>query len=216
MRTRRNTQRPKRPLGSRIPFVRKDATEQYKQDYRSYKRDRDSDRVLDEMSRRAAVRGQNFEELNDGAKRLLEAEVLGRQAFGNGLKAAGAVAAAGGGLYALGASNGQVGTDPLAIARNNVANASAMVNSDNVLSALVQDDMDMRAYQAELEQTALQQMQQPTFEGQVSLMVDQRAKELQGVPIQKSDGTVVPMPYDQAIRYAQEEIALQLRAEGIV
>lgn len=216
MRTRRNTQRPKRPLGSRLPFVRQDATEQYKQDYRAYKRDRDSDRVLDEMNRRASVRGQNFEELSDGAKRLLEAEVLGRQAFGNGVKAAGALAVGAGGLYALGANNAPVGTDPLAAARNNVANASAMVNSDNVLSALVQDDMEMRAYQSELEQTALQELQQPSFEGQVSLMVDQRAKELQGTPIQKSDGTVVPMPYDQAIRYAQEEVALQLRAEGIV
>ena len=75
----------------------------------------------------------------------------------------------------------------------------------------------------EQEQSILEQQQQAAddvevnqFNQQVSQMVDKRAQELQSVPIQKSDGTVAPMGFDTAIRLAQEEVGLQLRAQGIV
>ena len=82
--------------------------------------------------------------------------------------------------------------------------AQQTLGSDAVLAAVVEDQL---VGQAQAEQV---------FEQQVSALVDARAAELQGTPIQKSDGSVAPMPYDTAIRLAQEEVALQLRAEGIV
>ena len=99
---------------------------------------------------------------------------------------------------------GSVGTDPLASARLNVQEAQQTLGSDAVLAAVVEDQL---VGQAQAEQV---------FEQQVSALVDARAAELQGTPIQKSDGSVAPMPYDTAIRLAQEEVALQLRAEGVV
>lgn len=99
---------------------------------------------------------------------------------------------------------GSVGTDPLASARLNVQQAQQTLGSDAVLAAVVEDQL---AGQAQAEQV---------FDQQVSALVDARAAELQGTPIQKSDGSVAPMPFDTAIRLAQEEVALQLRAEGIV
>lgn len=109
--------------------------------------------------------------------------------------------ASGGGPVLMGA----VGTDPLAQARLNIQEAQRGLGSDAVLAAVVDDQL-----------SAASQPQQSAFDQQVSAMVDARAQELQGTPIQKSDGSVAPMPYDTAIRLAQEEVGLQLRAEGIV
>ena len=50
----------------------------------------------------------------------------------------------------------------------------------------------------------------------MSQLVDQRAAELRATPVLKSDGTSGPMPYDTSIRLAQEEISMQLRAQGIL
>ena len=43
-------------------------------------------------------------------------------------------------------------------------------------------------------------------------MIDQRAQQLMGQPIQRSDGSVAPMPYDQAQRIATEQVNMELRA----
>lgn len=113
------------------------------------------------------------------------------------------LAVLGRGISNLGVAGG-VGTDPLASARLNVQEAQQTLGSDAVLAAVVEDEL---AGKAQAEQV---------FDQQVSALVDARASELQGTPIQKADGSVAPMPYDTAIRLAQEEVALQLRAEGIV
>ena len=47
---------------------------------------------------------------------------------------------------------------------------------------------------------------------QVQQMIDQRAQQLMGQPIQKSDGSVAPMPFDTAQRIATEQVAMELRA----
>ena len=88
---------------------------------------------------------------------------------------------------------GGVGTDPLASARLKVQEAQQQLGSDAVLAAVVEDQLVGQA-QAE-----------KVFDQKVSALVDARAAELQGTPIQKSDGSLAPMGYETAIRLAQNE-----------
>ena len=53
----------------------------------------------------------------------------------------------------------------------------------------------------------------PAFEGSVEGMIDARAKQLMGIPIQKADGSVAPMGFDAAQRLATEQAHMQLRAQ---
>ena len=46
----------------------------------------------------------------------------------------------------------------------------------------------------------------------VQQKIDARAAALMQQPIQRSDGTVMPMPYDQAQRIATEQVNMELRA----
>lgn len=98
---------------------------------------------------------------------------------------------------------GGVGSDPLAQARANVQEAQRQLGSDAVLEAVVVDQLNPA-------------QQAASFEGQVAEMVNIRAAELMNTPIQMSDGTLKPMDYDTAIRLSQEEVSMQLRAEGIL
>ncbi len=103
--------------------------------------------------------------------------------------------------------SGAVGLDPLAEARNNVAAARQIVGSENMLEALARDEIvQLRAEQ----DVALQPTEYSQFG--VQQMIDQRVGELMQQPIQRSDGSVAPMPFDQAQRIATEQVNMELRA----
>ena len=102
---------------------------------------------------------------------------------------------------------GAVGVDPLAEARNNVAAARQIVGSENMLAALAEDEIQQLRGEQEM---ALQPTEYSTFG--VQGMIDQRVGELMQQPIQRSDGSVAPMPYDQAQRIATEQVNMELRA----
>ena len=100
-----------------------------------------------------------------------------------------------------------VGVDPLAEARNNVAAARQIVGSENMLAALAEDEIQQLRGEQEM---ALQPTEYSTFG--VQSMIDQRVGELMQQPIQRSDGSVAPMPFDQAQRIATEQVNMELRA----
>lgn len=100
-----------------------------------------------------------------------------------------------------------VGVDPLMEARNNVAAARQIVGSENMLAALAEDEI--AALRAE-QDMALQPTQYEAFG--VQQMIDQRVGELMQQPIQRADGSVMPMGYDQAQRIATEQVNMELRA----
>ena len=101
-----------------------------------------------------------------------------------------------------------VGVDPLKEARNNVAAARQIVGSENMLEALANDEIaQMRAEQ----EVAMTPVELEGLNG-VQSMIDARTAQLMQQPIQKSDGTVGPMPYDTASRLATEQVAMELRA----
>ena len=103
--------------------------------------------------------------------------------------------------------SGAVGLDPLAEARNNVAAARQLVGTENMLEALAADEiMQLRGEQ----DIAMQPTEYAAFG--VQQMIDQRVGELMQQPIQKSDGSVAPMPFDQAQRIATEQVNMELRA----
>lgn len=102
---------------------------------------------------------------------------------------------------------GAVGVDPLMEARNNVAAARQIVGSENMLAALAEDEIQQLRGEQEM---ASQPTQYSTFG--VQSMIDQRVGELMQQPIQRSDGSVAPMPYDQAQRIATEQVNMELRA----
>lgn len=205
---------PKREPGQRAG-LRPKARQQFIDDRRIYKGDMQNNQIFDEMARRAKTRGQTLDGISDLEYGLLEGQVVAERAAKKALPyaALGGIAAAGAG-YAM--NGGQqfagVGTDPLAQARNSVAKANALLGSERMLEAAALDQIDYMQQQ----QQAADDVEVNQFNQQVSQMVDARAQELQSVPIQKSDGTVAPMGFDTAIRLAQEEVGLQLRAQGIV
>ena len=100
-----------------------------------------------------------------------------------------------------------VGVDPLAEARNNVANARQLVGSENMLAALAEDEIkQLREEQA----VSMTPTQYEAFG--VKEMIDQRVSELMQTPIQMSDGSVRPMNFDTAQRIATEQVGMELRA----
>ena len=107
--------------------------------------------------------------------------------------------------------SGAVGVDSLAEARNKVSDARKIVGTENMLEALAADEIMQMRGEAEMAMT-------PTDYGQmagVQQMIDKRAQQLMGQPIQKSDGSVAPMPFDTAQRLATEQVAMELRAGDV-
>lgn len=120
------------------------------------------------------------------------------------------IAVTGRALQNLG-GGGSVGADPLAAARNNVAQARQLVGSEAMLEALAIDEVAaLRA-----EQRAAATPTAGSFDGNVQQMIDFRAAELMQTPIQRADGSVAPMPYDTAMRMATEQVHMALRAEQV-
>ena len=107
-----------------------------------------------------------------------------------------------------GGTTGAVGLDSLAEARNKVSEARRIVGSENMLEALAADEITQMRGEQEMAMTPADYGQM----AQVQQMIDQRAQQLMGQPIQKSDGSVAPMPFDTAQRLATEQVAMELRA----
>ena len=107
-----------------------------------------------------------------------------------------------------GESMGSVGLDPLAEARNKVSEARKIVGSEAMLEALTVDEIEQLRGEQEMAMTPMEYEQMAG----VQQMIDRRAEQLRGTPIQKSDGSVAPMPFDTAQRIATEQVAMELRA----
>ncbi|WP_415411080.1 hypothetical protein ACLM45_05770 [Synechococcus sp. A10-1-5-9] len=103
-----------------------------------------------------------------------------------------------------------VSADPLAAARNNVAAAAELVGSEAMVEGLAADQIrEMRGTnQAAMTPLEFEQMTS------VQKMVDERAKQLMQQPIQKSVGSVGPVPYDTAQKITTEQINMELRANN--
>ncbi len=216
-RVRQAANRPNRALGQRLG-LRPDAADKFKDDVRQYRQARQNNRILDEMEGIAGARGQQLNDIGEANYARIEGQALVNKALKDAVPyAIGGGAAALGGAYAMGGLNGgmnvgPVGVDPLAASRNKIAEANALLGSDRMLEAAALDQIDYMAEQAAgTDEVAVQQ-----FNQQVSQLVDQRAAELRTTPILKSDGTSAPMPYDTSVRLAQEEVSMQLRAQGIL
>ena len=78
----------------------------------------------------------------------------------------------------------------------------------NLTVTLTADEVAQLRGEQEMAMTPVEYQQMATVQG----MIDQRAQQLMGQPIQKSDGSVAPMPYDQAQRIATEQVNMELRA----
>ena len=114
---------------------------------------------------------------------------------------------------ANGYASGVVGADPLALARNRVSEAHQLVNSEAVLEALLVDEVN--ALQANQSKGAsLDQIDQMNV---IQQAVDRRAKQLQAEgEVRNADGSVTPMSWDDAQRFASNQVELDLRAAGIL
>ena len=216
-RVRQAAKRPNRALGQRLG-LRPEAADKFKDEVRQYRQARQNNRILDEMEGIAAARGQQLSDIGEANYARIEGQALAADAFRKAVPyAIGGGAAALGGAYAMGGlqgglSNSPIGMDPLAASRNKIAEANALLGSERMLEAAALDQIDFMGEQAAAsEEVAVQQ-----FNQQVSQLVDQRAAELRQTPIMKSDGTSAPMPYDTSVRLAQEEVSMQLRAQGIL
>ena len=112
-----------------------------------------------------------------------------------------------------GSPQAAVGIDPLADARNHVATAGDIVGTEEMLEALAVNEMQQMASERQALSSAvggdLDEMRG------VQAMIDARAAQLMQQPIQKSDGSVGPMPFDMAQRYATEQINMELRAGNV-
>jgi hypothetical protein len=110
------------------------------------------------------------------------------------------------------AAAGVVGADPLAAARNNVAAASALVGSEEVLGAIAKEQM----MQMTEDEAFVQEL---VSDGEISRvtrdMVDTRARELMQNPIVFSNGDVRNLRYDEALRFAQEQVHMEMRANNV-
>lgn len=103
-----------------------------------------------------------------------------------------------------------VGIDSLAEARNKIADARQIVGTENMLEALAADEIVQLRGEQEMAMTPADYQQAVA----VQSMIDRRTEQLMGQPIQRSDGSVAPMPFDTAQRLATEQVHMELRAEG--
>ena len=110
-------------------------------------------------------------------------------------------------------SQNMVGVDPLANARNHVATAGDIVGTEEMLEALAVAEMRQMADERKAAGSAIGQ-DMGSLRG-VQAMIDARATQLMQQPIQKSDGSVGPMSFDQAQRFATEQVAMELRANDV-
>jgi len=105
-----------------------------------------------------------------------------------------------------------VGVDPLAQARNSVAQAADLVGTEAMLEALTVDQIKQMSDEKDVltDSIEYEQISRVTRD-----MVDSRARELMQTPIQYSDGSVRPMRYDEAVRHATEQVNMELRANQV-
>ena len=109
------------------------------------------------------------------------------------------------------AANQSIGGDPLSQARNNVATAAGLVGTEAALEAITKDQVNEMRGVNQAAMTPMEVQQNMA----VQQMVDARASQLMQMPIQKADGSVSSMPYDQAQRLATEQVHLELRAAQV-
>lgn len=224
-RQRAELQRPKRALGQRVG-LRPEKRDQFINDMNIYQGDLENNRVLNEMQRRADVRNQSLDapdsklspEQNSGRMSdidygLLQGQVMAERAAKKYLPVAalGGIAAAGAG-YAM--NGGQqfagVGTDPLAAARNQVAQANALLGSERMLEALTADQIESMAN--------MQSNQSQNFESYspvIENLIDQKAQELMTYTVETAGGERGFSP-ELAYSNARDIVEKDLRAQGIL
>ena len=146
---------PKRELGQRMGF-RPEARQQFKDDRRLYREDINNNQIYDEMNRRAQSRGQSLEGMSDFENGMLEGQVIAGRAAKKALPyaALGVAVATGAGL-AMNNDFGVVGQDPLAQARNNIAQANETLGSERMLDAITRDQIEQAQRQEEAAAQAL-------------------------------------------------------------
>ena len=217
--------RPKRALGQRIG-LRPEKRDQYINDMGRYQGDLENNRVIDEMQRRANARGQSLDapdknvsaeqnngRMNDLDYGLLQGQVMAERAAKKYLPLAGlgGIAAAGAG-YAMNGSQPftQVGTDPLAAARNSVAQANALLGSERMLEALTADQVESM--------NNMQSNQPQNFESYspvIESLIDQKAQELMTYTVETAGGERGFSP-ELAYSNARDIVEKDLRAQGIL
>ena len=223
-RQRAELQRPKRALGQRAG-LRPEKRDQFINDMNIYQGNLENNRVLNEMQRRAAVRNQSLDapdsklspEQNSGRMSdidygLLQGQVMAERAAKKYLPVAalGGIAAAGAGYAMNGAQPfAQVGVDPLAAARNQVAQANALLGSERLLEAMTAD---------QIESMANMQSNQPpnlaNYSPMVEELIDQKAAELMTYTVETAAGERGYSP-ELAYSKATEIVENNLRASGI-
>jgi len=112
-------------------------------------------------------------------------------------------------------AGGSVGMDPLAEARNNVNAARNLVGTENMLAALAEDEIVQMRAEQEVLTAAMGTPQENAISRVTRDMIDTRAKELMGTPIPYSDGKSRPMRYDEALRFATEQVNMEMRANNV-
>lgn len=194
---------PERKPGQRLG-LRPQARQKFVDDRAVYKNDLQNNQILDELERRAGTRGKNINDMGDLEYGVLEGQLLTERALKQvaPYAALSGIGAAGVG-YAM--NNGAVGVDPLSAARNNVAQANAVLGSERMLEALTLDQID--SMQAQADALSQSQNAEPAkkLEGQFNADVMALAQELMAYP---------DMDASQAITRATEIMHSDYRASG--
>ena len=203
---------PKREPGQRAGF-RPEARQQFIDDRRIYKADMQNNQIFDEMERRAKTRGQTLDGISDLEYGLLEGQVVGERALKRAaIPAALTGAAALGAGYAMngGQQFAQVGTDPLAAARNSVAQANQLLGSERLLEAMTADQVESMV--------DMQSNQSQNFESYspvIENLIDQKAQELMTYTVETAGGERGFSP-ELAYSNARDIVEKDLRAQGIL
>lgn len=117
---------------------------------------------------------------------------------------------------AVGNAGTGIGMDPLAQARDSARQASINAGSYNVMSAVMQDELNNMEALDSAAKASLVSGPSSAYQVSIAQMVNQRADELMAQPYEMADGTLRTMPYPTAVARAQEEVNLQLRADGVI
>ena len=213
-RVRQQLSTPKRTaFGQRIPGLHQKETDQFKDDVRAYRRGREENAILDDMERIATARGQNLQDISD----LNYARIEGQAVGGRALKKAaipGAIAGAAalGAGYAMNGSQpfAQVGVDPLAAARNQVAQANQLLGSERLLEAMTADQIESMA---NLESNQPQNFE--SYSPVIENLIDQKAQELMTYTVETAGGERQFSP-ELAYSNARDIVEKDLRAQGIL